>query len=100
MKQYMESLSSHLQENPITFDTKTNLPCLEALWWHYAGFYPIQSEKTKNLEILIHEKIGRHNLINTDEVLDLIGGLCTEYEKLAFIAGMKIGMQLMMEVEK
>lgn len=99
MKKYIEALTSYLQENPITFDTQTSTPCLEALWWHYAGFHPIQSEKTKNLEILIHEKIGRHNLSNADEMLDLIGSLCTDYEKLAFISGMKLGMQLMMEAE-
>lgn len=99
MKKYMEVLTSYLQKNPITFDTNTGTPCLEALWWHYAGFHPIQSDQTKNLDILIRKRLDRHNLSNTEEVLDLIGSLCTEYEKLAFTAGMKLGMQLMMEAE-
>lgn len=99
MKKYMEALTSYLQKNPITFDTNTSTPCLETLWWHYAGFHPIQSDQTKNLDILIRKRLDRHNLSNAEEVLDLIGSLCTEYEKLAFTAGMKLGMQLMMEAE-
>lgn len=97
MKQYIESLASHLQENPITFDTKTSTPCLDALWWHYAGFHPIQSEKSKNNERMIREKLVIHENVDADEVMDLVGSLCTEYEKLAFTSGIKLGMQLMME---
>ena len=99
MKKYMEVLTSYLQKNPITFDTNTGTPCLEALWWHYSVFHPIQSDQTKNLDILIRKRLDRHNLSNAEEVLDLIGSLCTEYEKLAFTAGMKLGMQLMLEAE-
>ena len=97
MKKYMEVLISYLQDNPITFDRKTDSPCLEALWWHYAGFHPIQSEKSKDKERLISEKLGNYEIGDLDEALDLIGSLCSEYEKLAFVAGMKLGMQLMME---
>lgn len=97
MKKYIEEFITYLAENPIKFDTETETPCLEALWWHYAGFHPIQSEKSKNQQRLICEKLSIHKDGDTDEVMDLIGSLCTEYEKLAFIAGMKLGMQLVME---
>lgn len=97
MKKHMEVLTSYLQKNPITFDTNTGTPCLEALWWHYAGFHPIQSEKSKEQERLIRERLGSHEFGDTEEEMDLIGSLCTEYEKLAFTAGLKLGMQLMME---
>lgn len=96
----MESLISHLQENPITFDTDTGTPCLEALWWHYAGFHPIQSEKSKELDRLIREKMSSHYAADVDEVMDLIASLCTEYERLAFAAGMKLGIQFMTELEQ
>lgn len=97
MKKYIEELITYLEENPIIFDTETETPCLEALWWHYAGFHPIQSDKSTNKERLIREKMSIHKDGDTDEVMDLIGSLCTEYEKLAFVAGMKLGMQLMSE---
>ena len=50
MKKYMEALTSYLQKNPITFDTNTGTPCLEALWWHYAGFHPIQSALNEQIQ--------------------------------------------------
>ena len=93
----MEALASYLRKNPITFDTNTGMPCLEALWWHYAGFHPIQSEKSKEQERLIRQKMDSHEYCDSEEILDLIGSLCTEYEKLAFVAGMKLGMQLLIE---
>lgn len=98
MKKYMEVLTSYLQKNPITFDTNTGTPCLEALWWHYAGFHPIHSEQSKMKQAAIREKLSDYNNIDIDEMLDLIGSLCSEYEQLAFTAGMKLGAQLMMEL--
>lgn len=99
MKKYMEALASYVKENPIMFDTETGTPCLEALWWHYAGFHPIHSVKSKNQQLLIREKLGDYKIVDVDETMDLITSLCTEYERLAFVAGMKLGMQFMIELE-
>lgn len=95
----MESLASYIRENPIIFDTETGTPCLEALWWHYAGFHPIHSDKSKSQQLLIREKLEDYKIVNVDETMDLICSLCTEYEQLAFVAGIKLGMQFMIELE-
>lgn len=100
MKKYMEALTSYLQKNPITFDTDTGTPCLEALWWHYAGFHPIHSVKSKSQQQLIRKKLEDYKICDVDEMMDLITSLCTEYERLAFVAGMKLGIQFMTELEQ
>ncbi len=100
MKKYMKALASYVKENPIMFDTETGIPCLEALWWHYAGFHPIHSDKSKSQQQLIREKLENYKTCDVDETMDLITSLCTEYERLAFVAGMKLGIQFMTELEQ
>ena len=96
----MESLASYIRENPIIFDTETGTPCLEALWWHYAGFHPIHSDISKSQQQLIREKLENYKNCDVDETMDLITSLCTEYERLAFVAGMKLGIQFMTELDQ
>lgn len=100
MKKYMKALASYVKEHPIMFDTETGLPCLEALWWHYAGFHPIHSDISKSQQQLIREKLENYKICDVDETMDLITSLCTEYERLAFVAGMKLGIQFMTELEQ
>lgn len=100
MYEYIQSLSEYIRQHPICFDTETEVPCLEALWWHYAGFYPIHNDKCKQTQAMIREKLSKHYTADTEEMNDLIGSLCCEYEQLAFIAGMRLGIQLIQELNK
>lgn len=98
MKENICKLSEYIKKNPVTFDTERDTPCLETLWWQYSGLYPIHSEQSKMKQAAIREKLSDYNNIDIDEMLDLIGSLCSEYEQLVFTAGMKLGAQLMMEL--
>lgn len=98
VKENICKFSEYIKKNPITFDIESDTPCLETLWWQYSGIYPIHNEQTKVQQAAIREKLSGNGSVDVDEMLDLIGSLCSEYEQLAFTAGMKLGAQLIVEL--
>lgn len=98
MKAYISALSEHIRNNPAIFDTPTDTPCLEALWWHYAGFFPLHNDVTKEKHAELRKSLSASDGLDADDIIDKVGSLCAEYEKIAFIAGLKLGVQLMTEI--
>ena len=37
---------------------------------------------------------------DADEIIAQVGCLCAEYERIAFVAGLRLGAQLMLEIEE
>ena len=100
LKEYINALAQYIKQNPKTFDVPTDTPCLEALWWHYAGFFPLQNAVTKEKYAELREALSASDQVDPDEIMDKVISLCSEYEKIAFIAGLKLGVQLMTEVSQ
>lgn len=47
MEQYIKKLRQHIGENMLSFGEVSDVPCLDALWWHYAEHHSMSSATTK-----------------------------------------------------
>lgn len=91
---------AYIQEHPIDFNESSDAPCLDALWWHYTESHSMDSKKGKHdfreLRLLLSE-LGFQK---SNEVVSLVLSLNAEQERIAFISGLQLGAQLILELEK
>lgn len=99
MKNIIEKLKAEVQADPAKFCSDGSEPILDTLYWHYCEDVGIETEGSKAarddfnaaLEFLSTEKIN--------EIYLLAIALSAEAERAAFICGVKLGVQLTMEME-
>jgi hypothetical protein len=54
--------------------------------------------KTKAASRKLHDHLGDLSFRENDDVFSLVGTLCAEHERIAFLAGLQLGAQLMLEL--
>lgn len=98
MKKYIERLRQHIATNPIRFDDDCDYPVLDSLYWHYSECHNMSNAKTKATSRALNEHLGELSFRENDRVFSLVGNLCAEHERIAFLAGLQLGAQLMLEL--
>ncbi len=100
MENYIMQLRDYVTERKIKFDEESAEPCLDALWWHYAEHHSMSSAATKEGFRLVRNSLAEMSPKTADEVIAHVGCLCAEHERIAFVAGLRVGVQLMMELQE
>lgn len=100
MKSYLEKLKSYVEANPIQFDDDCELPALDSLYWHYSECHTMQNAQTKQACHNLNAYLSFLSEEKRDTVFSLVGTLCAEHENIAFIAGLQLGAQLMLELHQ
>lgn len=95
MKKWIKSLEKHFQKNPPDYDDAESL--LDMIYWHYTEFNSMDKAVTDAYYEALREKV-KLTPHEYDEMLDIVGDLCLESERLAFMEGLMVGMVLMQEV--
>ena len=54
--------------------------------------------RTKVTSWALNEHLGELSFQENDRGFSLVNTLCSEYERVAFLAGLQLGAQLMMEI--
>ena len=98
MEKYIQQLRQHIAANPIQFDDDCDSPALDSLYWHYSECHNMSNAKTKAASRALNEHLGNLSFRENDDVFSLVGALCAEHERIAFLAGLRLGAQLMMEL--
>ena len=98
MEKYMDRLRQYVAEHQISFDEDTPTPCLEALWWHYAEHHEMTTPEVKRGFRDIRDSLSMLDEKACDHVIGQVGCLCAEHERIAFVAGLQLGVQLMLEI--
>ena len=98
MKKYIEGLRQYVVANPIQFDDDCDHPALDSLYWHYSECHNMSNKKTKAASQDLHDYLAALSFRKNDEVFSLVGTLCAEHERIAFLAGLQLGAQLMLEL--
>lgn len=70
----------------------------DQLYWHYLENNRMDNDKISVSYATLREKANMPPR-EYDEVLYIVGDLCIEHGRLAFLEGLKIGMLLMQEVQ-
>lgn len=98
MNSYLKKLRQYITANPIWFDDDCDHPALDSLYWHYSEYHNMSNARTKAASRALNEYLGELSFQENDRVFSLVNTLCSEYERVAFLAGLQLGAQLMMEI--
>ena len=98
MKSYLRKLKAYIKANPTKFDEDCPLPALDSLYWHYTECHALFNEKTKQASRNLSAYLRFLPPKKQDAIYCLASILCAEHESLAFIAGLQLGAQLMLEL--
>lgn len=98
MKAYLEKLKAYVEIHPIQFDDDCDFPALDSLYWHYSECHNMSNGKTKQASANLNACLEELSLKDNDRVFFLVGALCAEHERIAFLAGLQLGAQLILEL--
>lgn len=98
MDSYIKKLRQYIAANPIQFDDDCDHPALDSLYWHYSECHNMSNAKTKATSRALNEHLGKLSFQENDQAFSLVGALCAEHERIAFLAGLQLGAQLMLEL--
>lgn len=100
MKTYLEKLKAYVEAHPIQFDDGCGFSALNSLYWHYSECHNMSNEKTKYASANLSACLNDFSHENCEQVYGLVNALCAEYEEVAFLAGIQLGAQLMLELQQ
>ena len=98
MKKYIDQLRRYAAANPIQFDNDCECPALDALYWHYSETHDMSNDKTVKAYRALDEYFSGVPFKEQNKIFMLVGSLCAEHERIAFLAGLRLGAQLMVEL--
>ena len=100
MKDYLAKLKSQIEADPLPFYDGGDIPALESLYFHYTECYSLHSDLTKQLSQEMNELLSCLPFADGDKVCSLSSELAAEHERIGFVAGLQLGVQLMLELGK
>ncbi len=99
MEDYVQKLKTYIMTNQVTFEVDCPQPCLDALWWHYGEYHNLDSAAAKDAFRALRALLDALPTQDSDPIFTEINGLCAEYERAAFTAGLRLGAQLILELQ-
>ena len=100
MKNLIENLKSDITSNPAKFCSDSDVPILDTLYWHYCEDVGIETPESKSAYAKFAEALEFLPIEKANEIYILAVTMNAEETRAAFHAGLKLGIQLMLEVEQ
>ena len=100
MKNLIENLKSDIKSNPAKFCSDSDVPVLDTLYWHYCEDVGVETPESKTANAKFGTALEFLNDAATNEIYTLAVIMNAGETRAAFHAGVKLGVQLMLEVEK
>ena len=97
MSQHIKNLQHYLSTH-VADQNADDLSPLEMLYQFYLEFCVIDTEAIRSQFAVLDGVLKNCTLTEQDLVADTLCAICTEHEKLAFLEGIRIGAQLILEV--
>lgn len=100
MKNLIENLKSDIKSNPAKFCSDSDVPVLDTLYWHYCEDVGIETPESKTANAKFGTALEFLPVEKANEIYTLAVIMNAGETRAAFHAGVKLGVQLMLEVEK
>ena len=100
MKNLIENLKSDVKSNPAKFCSDSDVPILDTLYWHYCEDVGIEAPESKTANAKFGAALESLPIDLINKIYTLAVTMNAEETRAAFHAGVKLGVQLMLEVEK
>lgn len=98
MNKYIEGLKRHVAEKPSNYGSDAD-SILEILYSYYHECNNIDSDAVKTAFEDLYQRMHGMPLQKMDRIVDAVCTLCREHERVGFIEGLKIGIQLAIEIK-
>lgn len=99
MKNIIEKLKAEVQADPASFYSESNQPLLDTLYWHYCEDEGIESPESREATKQFNDSLNFLSVEKINEIYTLAIKMSIEQERAAFIAGLKLGVQLVLELQ-
>ncbi len=88
----------YLKTHPVNYPGNIDT-LIETLYWWHTQYNPVENEELKEIfagvEAWIHE-LARDKK-EEKAYMNIVSTVCSEYERVAYMEGIKVGMRLVME---
>ena len=98
MNEYVEILKRYVAENPSNYGSDAN-SILEMLFTYYHECNNTDTDSVKAAFGDLYQRMHGMPLRELDRIVDVICTLCREHEKSGFSEGVKVGIQLSVEIQ-
>lgn len=100
MKSVLEKLKSAVQTDPARFYSDSVEPVLDTLYWHYCEDVGIETPESKAAHAKFSDALDALPIDQINEIYTLAVSMNAEETRAAFHAGAKLGVQLVLEVQR
>lgn len=94
----MDRLKGYLSGNQPNYGQENIHSILEMLWDSYTMYNPIDNEKIRDQIEALRPVMDVLSWEQENELFDVVSDLCGEYERTAFIEGVRTGVRLAVEL--
>ena len=98
MNPYVARLKAYLAEKVPDYEFADGQSLLEMLHYYYTCANPIDSGLIRCQLGEVDKYLKKLPMEDADQIFAVVSGLCAEYEKKAFIAGIQVGTRLIHEL--
>ena len=99
MSEYVAVLWKHMAENPPNYGSDAN-SILEMLYRYYHECNNADTDAVMAAFEDLYQRMHGMTLREMDRIVDVVCILCTEHEKGGFVEGIKVGTQLVLEIQE
>ena len=98
MSHLLETIKTELNQQQIKYTYTDVHTLMEHIWRTYTEENPISNDRLKELNERMDPILNSIPIANSDELFLIFCEFCSEYERAAFLEGIRIGARLMMEL--
>ena len=98
MDSLLNELRRYFEEHPIQFHEDCAQPALNALYGLYSETHIMSNDRTRQLDTALNDALAALTYCQKDTVFSTVNSLCAEHEQIAFLAGLQLGAQLVLEL--
>lgn len=98
MDSLLNELRRYFEEHHIQFHEDCAQPALNALYGLYSETHIMSNERTRQLDTALNDALAALTYRQKDTVFSTVNSLCAEHEQIAFLAGLQLGAQLVLEL--
>ncbi len=96
-----EELESYLQVHPAKYGGMIG-SLIEFIYMNYTECNPVEDDRIRQLDALLYKRFTSitDSADDAEELMNLVSNICSEYERVSYMEGIRVGARLVMELVK
>ncbi len=97
----LREVECYLQEHPAKYGGMVD-SMIEFIYMNYTEFNPVEDDRVKQLDAQLYKRFMAltGSVDAAEELMNLVSNICSEYERVSYMEGIRVGARLVMELVK